>query len=309
VDEPAPEIPAGGLVVRAEACGLCSGELMEWYMERKVPHVLGHEVSGVVEQSDDPRFPVGSRVFPHHHAPCLACDACRLAQFVHCPQWRRSKLNPGGMAERFGVGADNLNDTLTVQDLRPVDAALIEPLACVVKGIRATREDPRERRSAVIGLGVMGLMHMLLLPEGSVGYEMVEARRKWAEALGFDARFPEAAEPADVVYVCPGSEAALRLALDIVRPGGTVLLFAPMPPASPVSLDLEDLYFREVRLVPSYSCGPNDTRQAAEHLGAGHVRAEQVVSHFVTLDELPEAYLAMKRGEILKAMVLFEEVR
>ncbi|MEY4881438.1 MAG: hypothetical protein RLZ87_867, partial [Armatimonadota bacterium] len=67
-DAEIPDCPTGGLLIQTEASGLCSGELMQWYMDKKIPHVLGHEVSGVVIESQDSRFPVGCRVFPHHHA-------------------------------------------------------------------------------------------------------------------------------------------------------------------------------------------------------------------------------------------------
>src|SRR5471030_1988512 len=153
IDEPAPVCPTGGLLVRTEACGLCSGELMSWYMDKKIPHVLGHEVAGIVVQSQDARFPVGCRIFPHHHAPCLDSEFCRSGRYVHCAQWKRTKLEPGGMAEYFAVARENLTDTLIVDDLRPIDAALIEPLACVMKSIRLGA-NPNASSVAVIGLGV-----------------------------------------------------------------------------------------------------------------------------------------------------------
>src|ERR1700728_3441536 len=91
-----PLCPDGGLLVRTEACGLCSGELMAWYLDRKVPHVLGHEVTGRVVESQDERFPKGARVFPHHHAPCMDCEYCNRQAYVHCKQWKTTKLDPGG---------------------------------------------------------------------------------------------------------------------------------------------------------------------------------------------------------------------
>ncbi|MCW5942718.1 MAG: alcohol dehydrogenase catalytic domain-containing protein [Fimbriimonadaceae bacterium] len=303
-DEEAPDCPEGGLLVRTEACGLCSGELMDWYMDRKVPHVLGHEVAGRVAESDDPRFPVGARVFPHHHAPCLTCDACRRGRYVHCLQWKRTRLVPGGMAECFAVPKENLNDALIVDDLAGTDAALIEPLATVVKSVSASGATA-EDACAVVGLGAMGVLHALVAPGRTVGYETNPARREWARERGIEAREPSDASPADTVFVCPGSEAALRFALEIVNPGGTIVLFAPLPPGRPVTLDLEALYFRDFRLVSSYSCGPTDTKRAAEIIRQGTIRADQIVSTFVELDELPSAYLAMKSGETLKAMVVF----
>lgn len=312
VDEPVPACPEGGLLVQTEACGLCSGELMSWYMDQKIPHVLGHEVAGIVVESQDDRFAEGSRIFPHHHAPCLKCELCQNGLYVHCPQWKRTKLVPGGMADFFTVGPENLNDTLLVDDLRAVDAALIEPLACVMKSIksgigilpmRITGVPPVE--SAVIGLGVMGLMHALVLPSAA-GYDLNPDRIGWAKEQGIDARLPDEAKPADVVFVCPGSQAAFDLAMKIANPGATIVMFAPLGPGESLSVP-QQAYFKDIRILHSYSCGPDDTRAAAEAIRTGCLRAEQVVSHFIAMNDLPEAYGKMKRSEILKPMVVFQE--
>lgn len=299
---------------------------MDWYMDGKIPHVLGHEVSGIVEESDDPRFLTGQRVFAHHHAPCMACEFCRRKAFVHCPQWKRTRLQPGGMAEMFAVAAENLSDSFVV-DLSPREAALIEPLACVVKSLEragfdfSTSEDsldaeekeedlsagePSDPPCAVIGLGVMGLMHMLLLPDGSIGFDTNPRRRDWAMGIGLDARPPEANQQFETVIICPGTEEALRFGLQIAAPDATVVLFSPMPPKSPIPVDLHEAYFRDLKLVSSYSCGPTDTRTAADLLAGELVQSEQVVSDFIELEDLPRAYSSMKRGDIVKAMVEFK---
>lgn len=304
-DEPEPETQPGGLLVETEASGLCSGELMDWYMEGKVPHVLGHEVAGKVVWSDDERFPAGCRIAPHHHAPCLQCDSCSRGRFVHCETWKRTRLVPGGMAERFFVGAENLADAHRVDDLDPRDAALMEPVGCVAKSIRRAALVP-EDEVAVIGLGSFGVAHLLCLDNPAKGYDLSARRIESAASLGLNAGHVEDVKPADVVFVCPGNEDALRSAEAIVRPGGKIVLFAPFPPENEPRPALNRLYFSDASLVPSYSCGPDDTAQAIDWIRQGRIRASHLVSDFVTIDELPEAYLAMKAGEILKAMVLFE---
>ncbi len=304
-EAPQPVCPAGGLVVQTEACGLCSGELMHWYMDRKVPHVLGHEVAGKIVESDDPRFAIGSRIFVHHHAPCLACDFCRRGAYVHCPTWKSTRLDPGGMAEFFAVAPANLNDAFLVDDLSAHEAALIEPIACTVKCLSRVAAAPGQR-GAVIGLGMLGLVHMFQQPD-AFGIDVKVNRVKYARGLGLNVGLPPEAPQAsfDWVVVCPGSPEALDLALSLVAPQGTVALFAPLPPGQPFPLDLERLYFSDLRLVTSYSCGPDDTRKASELLRDGTVKVENCVSDFVTLDELPGAYERMSKGEILKAMVEF----
>ena len=307
VDEAAPTCPEGGLLVKTEASGLCSGELMSWYMDKKIPHVLGHEVAGIVVESRTERYPVGSRVFPHHHAPCLQCSLCQAGQYVHCEQWKRTKLTPGGMAEFFAVPPENLNDTLIVDDLRAVDAALIEPFACVMKSIRVSSPLVEEPTSAVVGLGVMGLMHLLALGTLATGYDVNPSRVEWARYQGLSAELVENARAADIVFVCPGSQAAFDFAVSLAKPGATIVMFAPLAPSQELKVP-QDLYFKDVRIMQSYSCGPNDTLAAVQAVREGKLRAEQVVSEFIGIDELPTAYQKMKQGLILKPMVLFGEI-
>lgn len=308
-DAPEPALPPEGLLIRTEACGLCSGELVEWYMdakERGTGHVLGHEVCGRIVASGDPRWTVGERVFPHHHAPCMRCQRCQTGRFVHCDQWRSTQLDPGGMAETFAVAKENLSDTLRVGHLRPQDAALIEPLACVAKSLRRAAIQEGER-CAVLGLGVMGLMHLLTIGSDAVGVDLLPSRVAWAKQLGLNVQ-SAALEAAswDVVILCPGVESALAEAVRLVAPGGRIVLFAPIAGPTPTAASLSQLYFDEVTLIPSYSCGPNDTALAARWIEQGRLIAEQVVSHFITLPELPAAYASMRRCDILKAMVMFE---
>src|SRR5262245_13913890 len=110
----------GEVLLRTAACGICSGDLMPWYLEKKVGTVLGHEVVGSAAEvgPEVEHIRPGDLVFAHHHAPCLACDDCRRKRFVHCATWRSSRLDPGGMAEWIRVPAVNVrNDCFAVNDL------------------------------------------------------------------------------------------------------------------------------------------------------------------------------------------------
>jgi L-iditol 2-dehydrogenase len=306
VDLPMPVCPEGGVLMRVEACGLCSGELMDWYMRSKAPHVLGHEVSGVVIESEDARFPLGMRIAPHHHAPCGSCEACLRGAPVHCATWRSTRLDPGGMAEYCAVGANNLADTERMDGVASADAALVEPVGCVVKSVRRASLRAGDR-VAVVGLGALGLVHMILTREyGPVGFEPNAGRREWALRLGLNAREPGGGERFTVVFVCPGTAEALQFAMEIAAPDARIVRFAPGAPGDGFKLDLCHAYFREVNLLHSYSCGPEEFAAAAEVIRRGVVSAEQVVSDFVPLAELPGAYGRMRSAQILKAMVRFD---
>ncbi|MDQ7818949.1 MAG: alcohol dehydrogenase catalytic domain-containing protein [Armatimonadota bacterium] len=313
---------AGELLVRVRACGLCPGEVMDWYMARKAPLVPGHEVVAEVVRAGAgaEAFAPGDRVFVHHHAPCLACRACRRGDYVHCPTFRRTRLVPGGLAEYALVPAE-----IVRADVRALPPALsdeaatfVEPLACAVKACRRAGLGPGDR-VVVIGLGVMGLLHVLLArrlgAEVVVGADRVPSRLRRAAALGAtvvdvgredlsDAvRGRTGGDGADVVVVGPGTVEALESGLSCAAPGGTVVVFTPTPPEARWPLPVHDLYFREVRIVPSYSAGPPDTAQALRYLAEG-LPVEDLVTHRLPLEQAAEGYRLVRQAtDALKVVV------
>jgi L-iditol 2-dehydrogenase len=315
-ERPVPELHDGEILVRTMASGICSGDVMAWYIRRKAPLVLGHEPAGVVAQTRDGRFSVGDRVFVHHHAPCLGCRACLRGDYVQCATWRGSKIDPGAMAEYFRVARENLGDTLPLPaHMEFPDAALVEPLACVVKSLRRSGLRAGDR-CYVIGLGVMGLLHVLAARELGAevfGSDFIAQRRDAAERNGATAFHPDEArralgDGADVVICGPGTPAALQTAIEAAAPGGTVVMFTPFPPDVGVSADSAKFYFGDLRLVASYSCGPDDTRAALELIAKGVVTAQKIGAELVTLDELPRAYRALAESRTIKPIVVFPPV-
>ncbi len=320
-----PEPGPGDILVRTRACGICSGDIMPWYMRRKAPLVLGHEPVGVVEEigRDVSGFKPGERVFVHHHAPCFECHACRRGEYVQCQTWRSSKITPGGMAEYFLVEATNLRDTLKLPDaVGDFDGVLVEPTACTVKSIRKSGLKPGES-VLIIGLGIMGMMHVRLarhLGAGLViGADLFERRAARARELGADfglvvsgddlveqVREVTKGAMADVVIVGPGSVKVMTTGLAAAARGGTVVQFTATPPEEEMIVRPHDLYFNELRLIPSYSCGPDDTRQALKLVERGVLTAKDLVTHSFPLARITEAFATAQKPEALKVAVTFD---
>jgi len=321
-----PEIGPAEILVRTRACGICTGDIMPWYLRRKAPLVLGHEPVGVVEEvgHDTSGFRPGERVFVHHHAPCFQCHACRRGEYVQCQTWRESKIVPGGMAEFFRVGAINLRDTLklpeTVADL---DGVLVEPAACVVKSIRKSGLKAGES-ILIIGLGIMGMMHVRMarhLGAGLViGADLFELRAARARELGADFGLVVSGDDlieqvreitkgamADVVIVGPGTVKALAAGLAAAGKGATLIQFTSTPPEEEMTLRPHDLYFNEVRIIPSYSCGPDDTRQALKLIERGVLTARDLVTHSFPLARIGDAFATAQKPEALKVAVTFDD--
>src|SRR3954451_10096353 len=105
-DAPVPTLRGDGeIVLRTVACGICSGDLMPWYLAKKAGTVLGHEPIGRAVEVGSAVWNLkrGDLVFVHHHAPCMACEVCRREAFVHCATWKATMVDPGGMAEFIRV--------------------------------------------------------------------------------------------------------------------------------------------------------------------------------------------------------------
>ncbi|MGA7247911.1 MAG: hypothetical protein WBW89_09145, partial [Candidatus Cybelea sp.] len=98
---------------------------------------------------------------------------------------------------------------------------------------------------------------------------------------------------------------AMHGAIAAAAPSGTVVMFTPFSPDVPITIDPERFYFSDLRLVASYSCGPDDTRAALELIGKGIVTAEKVGATLVSLDEVPRAYRELAESRIVKPIVTF----
>lgn len=319
-DLPLPALGPGDALLRITACGLCPGETMDWYMARRAPHVLGHEAVGVVvDTGPGAACAPGARLFVHHHAPCLVCARCRRGEHVHCAAWRLRRLLPGGLATYAVARAEAVATDAHVlpADLDDETATFIEPLACVVKALRRARVRPGDR-VLVLGLGVMGLLHLLaarrLAPAVLLGADRLAGRvataRPFADVVVDTSRdaLPDAVraatggEGADVVIVGPGSVEALDAGVACAAPGGTVLLFTPTPPEVRWALAPHDLFFREVSLVASYSAGPDDTREALRLLAAG-LPVQGLITHRLALADAARGYALLRGAAALKVVV------
>lgn len=326
-DIPVPAVGPGEALVRTKACGICSGDVMPWYIEKKAPLVIGHEPVGEIAAVGEgvTSFRPGDRVFVHHHAPCFLCRFCRRGDYVQCETWKKTRIVPGGIAEYFLVPATNLeNDAFTLPDgISFEDATLIEPTACAVKGIR--RSGLRRGDTVlVIGLGVMGMMNLLLaksygagrvIAADRVAFRLAKARELGADevvdvscgALHESVREMTGGGMAEIVIVGPNSVEAMAEGIRCVRPGGTVLFFTPARPGETLTVDPNLLYFNDISLVTSYSCGPNDTADACELIARGVVTAAKLVTHRFAIGETAEAFrLTAEAGDSLKALVVFE---
>jgi L-iditol 2-dehydrogenase len=311
-----PRPAAGEIVVRITACGLCGSDALVWYVAQKAPVVLGHEPVGIVAAVgagvDD--LAEGDRVFVHHHAPCMRCAECERRLWSNCATWRGTQLDPGGFAEYARVPAPNVaHDVLRLPAEVSDDAAtFIEPAACCLRALDKARTGADDVL-LIIGLGSMGLLIAQLARARGVrrilGTDLRTDRAGQARQHGVTPVTPAeltafaGGRGADVVIVTPGTSGAVNAGLQAAAPGGRVVCFTPLDPADALRLDQTALYFREIELLQSYSCGPDETRAALRLIADGRIDPTALITHRVGLEGVAAALQRVHGGQGLRSIV------
>jgi L-iditol 2-dehydrogenase len=325
-EAPVPHAGVGEVVVSLAACGVCGTDLEKLRGNYRSAGLIGHEPVGRVSQLGPgvEGLSLGDRVFVHHHVPCYACEVCARGDYTFCPTYAKTNIDPGGFAESFRVPQENVSRKAVLRLSDSVDwesGALLEPAACAYTAIRKVGL-PEHATAFVLGLGPVGLLYGRLLRSlGAAwvgGTEVSPLRRAAAERGGFDVtvdpREAGAARAAvdratggrgvDLAVVAVGPPSVARDATQIVRRGGTVNLFGLPEAGSRLDADLQDLYLRGVRLIPSYATTEPDIVEVHRRLASGDLRVSDLITHRIPLDRLDEAFrLAGRPDEAVKVVV------
>lgn len=288
------------------------------------PALFGHELAGTVAAvgSHVPqRIRVGMRVVPANSAPCGTCFYCRKGRQNLCEDLL---FNNGAYAEYIRIpGRIVRENMLEIPDhISFEDAALAEPLACVLRGIDETGIRGGDT-VAVIGCGPIGLKFIRILSQRKVRVIAVGKRRNQVETAGrmgaahaLDAAelpnpvekvraLTDAGRGADAVIEAAGQPITWEWAMQMVRKGGTVNLFAGCAKGTEVKLDPWALHYSEITVKSTFHHTPRFMREALEAIAQGEIRAEDLITDRAPLAELPAVFEKMKdRSGQLKTAVI-----
>ena len=320
---PVPKLEAGDLLLKVNACGVCVSDLHKLrFRSLDKPTVLGHEIAGTVLKvgAGANKFREGERVVLAHHVPCLTCHYCRRGNYSMCPQFRKTGLDPGGFSEYVRVPALHVqNVTFPIPDrLSDGEACFMEPLGCCLRDIKRIHLQAGDT-AVIVGLGSIGiLLGQLVKAFGGecFGVELDPVRRRLAESFGFfgtaEGFTPECklrlakvtqGRGADVVIITAGRPAMVPEAISWLRDGGTLNVFASFHPDSRLDLDWNQLYYREINMISSYSPSPADLCEALGLLADGKVRVDRLAAARFPLGRFSDALESLEKRTILKAIM------
>jgi len=322
-----PTIDRGDILVRVKVALTCGTDVKVFsrgYHARMIvpPAVFGHELAGdvVAVGEDVTKFSIGQRVVAANSAPCDQCFLCRQGQQNLCEDLL---FNNGAYAEYIRIPARIVerNTYVIPGHVGYSDAALVEPLACVVRGFEET--SPREGDTiAIIGLGSIGLMFAKLAKLYGCRVIAVGRRRSQLEraaALGVDELIAVEGDTnpvktirgltqgrgVDIAIEAVGKPQTWQWAVDMVRRGGMVNFFGGCPNGSNVSLDTALLHYSEITCKATFHHTPAYIRKALDLVCAGHITASFFVNREEPLTNLLEVmrHLMSHNGHLKTAIV------
>ncbi|HYG34637.1 MAG TPA: zinc-binding dehydrogenase [Clostridia bacterium] len=315
----------GEVRIQIEAALTCGTDLKVFkrgYHAKMIvpPAVFGHELAGTVCETRADSWKIGDRVVVANSAPCGECFYCRNDQENLCDHllflngaYAESIVVPAPLAQR---------NMLRLQPGTAFrDAALVEPLACVVQGVEDTRLKAGQR-VLVLGAGPIGLMFVGLAKHLGCHVTVVgrgEKRLQTARRLGANhiidvtgqSNLLEAVPRSlvfDVVIEAVGKPETWEAAVRLVRKGGTVNFFGGCPSGTSVSLDTGLIHYSNLVLLASFHHTPKTIRRALEYIEKGVIRAADFVDGEAPLSQLPSLLKSMASGNrAVKTLIRVKE--
>jgi len=320
VEVPKPE--AGEVLVRVKAATTCGTDLkifQRGYVENviKLPTIFGHEWAGeTVEVGEGLKWPEkGMRVRAGNSAPCLHCSMCQKGKYNLCENmiwlW-------GAYAEYIKVPARMVlvNMQEIPKDVSYEEAAITEPLACVLHGVQEAGVRLGDT-VAIVGAGPIGLLHLLTVKkmgvEKAIMIDVVDERLEFAKKLGADEIINGRTESViqrvrdltgdygtDVVIEAIGLPATWEQAMKLAKKGGTVLEFGGCPPGTEIKVNAEQLHYGELTVLGSFHTTPLHFRKALNLIASRTIDVRPLITRRMRLEDIKEAFqiLSTSKSEI-----------
>src|SRR5450432_509981 len=303
-----PELGPGDLLVRVRTALTCGTDVKVFrrgYHARMIvpPALFGHELAGDIVQVGDKvkQFKVGQRVVAANSAPCFNCFYCRRGLENLCEDLL---FNNGAYAEFIRIPSRIVErNTYEIPDhVSYQEAALVEPLACVLRGLEETGVMPGDS-VAVMGLGPIGSMFVRLAKVYGARVIAIGRRQQQldrAQEMGADEGIIAAdgvdivptvksltqGRGVDVAIEAVGHPAAWQTAVRMLRRGGTVNFFGGCPTDTKVNLDTNLLHYSELTCKASFHHTPKHIQKALELVTSGEIAANDFINRTEPLSNL-----------------------
>lgn len=304
------------VLVKVKSCGICGTDQHIYHghpgsAEVNPPIILGHELAGevVCVGAEVTNLQAGDRVSIDPNIYCGTCKYCRSNRAHLCENLQAVGVTrDGGMGEYCVVPEANcykIPDTMTFEE-----AALVEPLGCVLHGFRKIQLSPLSK-VLIIGGGFIGQLFLQLVKQQNVDSIIVSEPAEGKKAVLFRLGADEVINPmdeveleADVVIECVGRPESMEFAFKAAGKGGQVLLFGVAAPETVISVSPFEIFSKELTVKGSF-VNPYTHEEAIALIAKKVIDVQQLISHRFTLEELPAAMADYPKLAVSKGVIVY----
>lgn len=324
-----PQISSKDILLEMKSAAICGTDIriLEGKKTKGVryPSVIGHEISGVISEvgSEVIGYKVGDRVAVANVIPCKNCHSCLTGRENACLNRKAIGYEyDGGFAEYVYIPSiciESGNIIKLPEHVSFEEGALIEPLACCIRGLKNAGTGFNDT-VLIVGAGPIGLMHLQLSKivgaKQVIVSEPIESRREKALKLGANCVVDPTKENleniikektngvgADVIIMAIGVPAIVNSTLKLCRKGGTVNLFAGFAGTSESTIEVNTIHYNEITVNGSTAYKREDYLQSADMVINKKVNLKEIVTHRFKIDDFQKAYEVCKSGEGLKVII------
>ena len=326
-DKAVPAIDKDEILIKTVYCGLCGTDIVKIVNpEVKKPIPLGHEVVGLVEKTgtEVEKFKNGDFIAVSHHIPCFNCVYCEHLNFSMCRHFRETNIFPQGFSEYIRLSAEHIKyNSFLIGDKKYIkNAVFMEPVACCLRATERLNIRKGDR-ILVTGCGTIGIIFISLLKyllNARIAAVDIDSSKlsvaerfgaeiavspdnpdTWGALNGFDENGFDAAV---LTYT---SQKTVNMAMDAIRAGGSILVFAGPSGDRKISLDFENLYKNEVALFSSYSASPNSCSRSFELLKDGKIDYTSIISGVLPVENFRDGLEMALSQKYFKIIYYFDE--
>lgn len=325
---PIPRVGEGEVLIKVQVALTCGTDLKVYqrgYHARMIvpPALFGHELAGIIEEvgPNVKTFKKGMRVVALNSAPCSMCFYCSKHQENLCEDLL---FNNGAYAEYIKVPRRIVEANMLAipSNVSYEEAAMVEPLACVLRGLHEAKVEIGDT-VAVIGGGPIGLMFTQaakLTGCNVISIVKRDSQVTAAKRLGADdvVQITNVEDPvaavrsltrdrrgADVVVEAVGRPLAWEQSIDMVRKGGTVNFFGGCANGTKVSLDTNRLHYSEITLKATFHHTPESVRKAFALISERKIRSADYITGEAPLSRLHHVlqHMLNRNGDIKTAII------
>lgn len=304
-----PPLKEGEILVKVGACGICGTDVHIFNGEEgstKVtpPIILGHEFCGEVVETRSSIFRVGDKVSIDPNIYCGVCRFCKGGKIQLCENLIALGVNLNGGFAEYAIVPEK--QAILFKNIEFEEAALAEPLACCLHGVRKLDINPTDK-VLIIGLGPIGLIMLEILLKlygvyNVYGYEIDEFRKEVAKKHGIrDIIDKDADERFDIVIECAGTKESIEMAFERLERGGQVLVFSVASPGTSVLVNPFEMFRKEAKVYWSF-VNPFTQKLAIDLLESKKISLKHIITHRISLEELSQA-LSKRYERQLKVIV------